>query len=158
MYRITFIISSILWLTACNNQPKQAATVTEQQPEATGNAVTLTAAQQKNSGITTGKLQQKVVSATLKVSGQIDVPPQNIVTISVPMGGYLQSTTLLPGQHVSKGQGIAVVQDNQYVQLQQDYLNAQTNLTLLKREYERQKDLNAGKAISDKQYQQTEAD
>lgn len=158
MYRITFIIFSFVLLSACGNQPKETTKTAEQQPETTGNTVTLTAAQQKNTGITTGKLQQKVVSATLKVSGQIDVPPQNIVTISVPMGGYLQSTTLLPGQHVRKGQGIAVVQDNQYVQLQQDYLTAQTNLTLLKREYERQKDLNTGKAISDKQYQQTEAD
>ncbi len=158
MYRITFIIFSFMLLSACGNQPKEATKTAEKQTETTGNTVTLTAAQQKNTGITTGRLQQKVVSATLKVSGQIDVPPQNIVTISVPMGGYLQSTTLLPGQHVRKGQGIAVVQDNQYVQLQQDYLTAQTNLTLLKREYERQKDLNTGKAISDKQYQQTEAD
>jgi hypothetical protein len=31
---------------------------------------------------------------TLKLNGKIDVPPQNLVSISVPMGGYLKYTKL----------------------------------------------------------------
>jgi len=43
------------------------------------------------------------VSDVLKVNGLVDVPPQNIVSVSFPLGGYLKHTTLLPGMHVSKG-------------------------------------------------------
>ena len=98
------------------------------------------------------------ISSTLKVSGQIDVPPQNMVTVSVPMGGYLQNTRLLPGMFVNKGQSIGIIQDQQYIQMQQDYLTAQAKLVYLQKEYERQRDLNQSKAISDKQFQQTESE
>ena len=49
------------------------------------------------------------VSSTLKLNGKIDVPPQNLVSISVPMGGYLKYTKLLEGMYVTKGQVLCVV-------------------------------------------------
>jgi cobalt-zinc-cadmium efflux system membrane fusion protein len=36
----------------------------------------------------------KQISSLLKLNGKIDVPPQNLVSISVPMGGYLKYTKL----------------------------------------------------------------
>ena len=74
------------------------------------------------------------------------------------MGGYLSSTRLLPGMQVKKGQPIAVIRDQQYIQMQQDYLTAKARLAYLEKEYQRQGELNQSKATSDKQYQQTEAD
>ncbi|MCW3120221.1 MAG: Co/Zn/Cd efflux system rane fusion protein, partial [Chitinophagaceae bacterium] len=64
-----------------------------------GNMVELTEAQLKNAGIAIGKPEQRVMSSILKVNGIIDVPPQNTVSVSVPLGGYLKSTKLLPGMH-----------------------------------------------------------
>ena len=122
------------------------------------NIVTLTPEQKKNAGITTGKAAFQNIATTLKVSGQVEVPPENMVTISVPMGGYLSSTRLIPGMQVKKGQSIALIQDQQYIQLQQDYLTAVAKLAYLEKEYQRQSELNQSKATSDKQYQQTEAD
>jgi cobalt-zinc-cadmium efflux system membrane fusion protein len=58
------------------------------------NTTTLTDAQIKNAGIETGKIEQKQISSLLKLNGKIDVPPQNLVSISVPMGGYLKYTKL----------------------------------------------------------------
>ncbi|MBK8089567.1 MAG: efflux RND transporter periplasmic adaptor subunit [Chitinophagaceae bacterium] len=126
--------------------------------ETDGNIVTLSPAQLKNAGIETIRLQQKAVSSILKLNGRIDVPPQNIVSISVPLGGYLKTTKLLPGMHVSKGEVIAVVEDQQYIQLQQDYLTAKAKISFLENEYLRQKELNESKASSDKTYQLAEAD
>lgn len=125
---------------------------------ALGNVITLTDAQVKNAGIVTGKIEPREISSVLKLNGMIDVPPQNMVSISVPLGGYLQSTTLLPGMHVNKGDVIAVMEDQQYIQLQQDYLTAKARITLLENEYYRQKELNESKASSDKVFQQAEAD
>jgi cobalt-zinc-cadmium efflux system membrane fusion protein len=85
------------------------------------------------------------------------VPPQNMVSISVPLGGYLKSTKLLPGMHISKGEVLATMEDPQYIQLQQDYLTAKAQLSLLESEYNRQKELNESKAASDKIFEQAKA-
>ncbi|MBS1688689.1 MAG: efflux RND transporter periplasmic adaptor subunit [Bacteroidetes bacterium] len=148
-------IIAVFLLTACSSKPKVSST---EQPIKTEDQVQLTDAQMKNAGITTGRIEQKEMSEILHLNGKIDVPPQNMVSISVPLGGYLKSTSLLPGMHVKKGQVIAVMEDQQYIQLQQDYLTAKAKLAFLEKEYQRQKDLNQSKASSDKVSQQAEAD
>ncbi len=127
-------------------------------PESTGNMVYLTDAQIKNAGIETGKPEMRIMQSILKVNGLIDAPPQNMVTISFPSGGYVKSTNMLPGMKIKKGQILAVMQDQSFVQMQEDYLMAQTKAGFLQKEYERQKLLNQTKATSDKMYEQTASD
>lgn len=122
------------------------------------NTVVLTDAQMKNAGIVIGRITKQQISSILKVNGKIDVPPQNMVSISVPLGGYLKSTRLLPGMHINRGDVLAVVEDQQYIQLQQDYLTAKARISFLENEYNRQKELNQSQAASDKVFQQAEAD
>lgn len=74
------------------------------------------------------------------------------------MGGYLKSTKLLEGMFVTKGQVLCVVEDQQYIQLQEDYLLAKAKIGYAKAEFERQKELNQSKASSDKVYQQAQAE
>jgi len=74
----------------------------------------------------------------------------------VPLGGYLKSTQLLPGMHIGKGATTAVMEDQQYIQLQQDYLTAKAKLLYAEQEFNRQRDLNLSKASSDKVYQQAQ--
>ncbi len=120
--------------------------------------VSLTAAQMENVGVKTNKMEEKEISSILNLNGKIDVPPQNLISISIPMGGYLKSTDLLPGSVVKKGQVIASLEDQQYIQLQQEYLLMKVKLKISEGEYNRQKELNASKASSDKVYNQAEAD
>lgn len=148
-------IAALLILAACG-QPQPAEK--EAPAQANESLVQLSDAQMKNAGIVTARPEKRHMAAELKVSGRIDVPPQNIVSISFPLGGYLKSTNLLPGMHVSKGSVIGVMEDQQYIQLQQDYLTAKTRLGFLEKEYERQQALNQSKASSDKMLQQTAAD
>ena len=126
--------------------------------EAEENTVILTEAQYKNAKIETTILQQKNIATVLKLNGKIDVPPQNIVSVSVPLGGYLGSTKLLPGMHVNKGEIIATMEDQQYIQLQQDYLLSKSKLHFAELEYNRQKELNLSQASSDKITQQALAE
>jgi cobalt-zinc-cadmium efflux system membrane fusion protein len=144
-------------LVACNagNKPEEA-----EAPKVKANEkmVQLTDAQMKNAGIETGKLEKKDISEILKLNGLIDVPPQNMVSVSVPLGGYLKSTRLLPGMHIGRGETIAVMEDQQYIQLQQDYLTAKAKLLYAEQEFNRQRDLNQSKASSDKVFQQAQMD
>jgi cobalt-zinc-cadmium efflux system membrane fusion protein len=153
MKKNLFILLLTLIFTACKNEKA----VEQTESPVMENSITLTNAQMKNAHIETGKIEQKQLSSILKVNGRIDVPPQNMVSVSVPLGGYLKSTKLLPGLHVDKDQVIAVVEDNQYIQLQQDYLTAKAQLGFQEAEYNRQKELNASKASSDKVFEQTKA-
>lgn len=155
MKKNILLFVTLILLQACGSKNKNAESVTEITDES---IVTLTPAQLKNAGIETMKLQQKQMTSILKLNGRIDVPPQNIVSISVPMGGYLKTTKLLPGMHINKGEVIATVEDQQYIQLQQDYLTAKAKISFLENEYIRQKELNESKASSDKMYQQAEAE
>jgi cobalt-zinc-cadmium efflux system membrane fusion protein len=118
--------------------------------------LTLTEAQMKSAAIQLGKLEQKDISSTILVNGKIEVPPQNMVSVSMPLGGYLKSTQLLPGMHVAKGQVIASMEDLQYIQLQQEYLTAKSKLQYTETEFNRQKELNQSKASSDKIFQQSQ--
>lgn len=111
---------------------------------------TLTFEAVKNAKIELGKLEKRSIPNLLKLNGRIDVPPQNLVSVSVPLGGYLKSTKLLPGMHVNKGEIIATMEDQQYVQLQQDYLLAKSKLLLAEQDFARQKELNQSQASSDK--------
>jgi cobalt-zinc-cadmium efflux system membrane fusion protein len=140
---------------ACSsNQPTEEPTsvVTEN-----SNLVELSDAQLKNANITVGKIASKNMASILKVNGIIDVPPQNMISISVPLGGFLKYTKLLPGMHLLKGESIATMEDQQYIQLQQEYLTTVSNLKFAESEYNRQKELNLSKASSNKALEQAEA-
>ncbi len=100
-------------------------------------------------------LQERAITQTLKLNGKIDVPPQNLVSVSSALGGYVKSIKLLPGMHFNEGQVLAVLEDNQYIQLQQDYLTTIVQLQNSKEEFTRQKELNQSKASSDKVFQQS---
>ena len=154
-YKYTLIILTSMLFNACSiNQPSEEtkSVVTENT-----NLVELSEAQLKNANIMVGKIASKNMASILKVNGIIDVPPQNMISISVPLGGFLKYTKLLPGMHVLKGESIATMEDQQYIQLQQDYLTTVSNLKFAELEYNRQKELNLSKAASNRALEQAEA-
>lgn len=154
-YLASFLAASILF-TGCGNKPETPAEARE--ATVTEDLVTLTDKQMANTRLQTGAIARQSISGTLKVSGQVDVPPQNLVSVSIPLGGYLKSTAMMPGTHVKKGQLLAVMEDPQYIQLQQDYLTARNRLGYAEKEYDRQRELNRNKAASDKVMQQAESE
>lgn len=149
------IYSTVIFLFAScgGNSDEQPESVQQEQME-----ITLSNAQAKNAGIKIGKPEEKSIASVLKINGEIDVPPQNTVSISAPLGGYLRSTKLLPGMQVKKGEVLAVMEDQQYIQLQQDYLTSKAKFRLSEGEYNRQKTLNQTKATSDKVFEQIRAE
>ena len=155
MKNIVILTTILLVLNACKNKAsvQESSSVT-----ASANFVILTDAQYKNAKIETSVLQKKNIAKVLKLNGKVDVPPQNMISVSVPLGGYLRSTKLLPGMHINKGEVIATMEDQQYIQLQQDYLVAKSKLHFAELEYNRQKELNQSQASSDKITQQAQAE
>lgn len=115
--------------------------------------VTVTQNQLKNTKITIGALQQKPVSGIVKVNGKITLSPEGIATVSMPLGGYVTAIKVMPGMPVKKGQLLAVLEDQQYVQWQQDYLSTKQQISFASKDFARQKELNVSKAVSDKTFE-----
>lgn len=116
--------------------------------------VTLTAEQMQHAGVQLDTVRRQAINGTVEVNGQIDVPPQNIVSVSFPYNSYLKNTRLIPGMKVHKGDALATMEDPAIIQLQQDYLIAKAKLAYLELDHQRQKTLQENNANSEKVYQQ----
>jgi cobalt-zinc-cadmium efflux system membrane fusion protein len=147
---ITMILHIACSSSSSKEETAEVSTTNEQ-------TIQLNEAQAASANIVTDSIQSRMISNRLKVNGKIDVPPQNMISVSMPLGGYLKSTHLLPGMHVRKGEVIAVMEDPQYIELQQEYLTTKAQLEMAEQEFLRQQTLNKEKASSDKQLQQAKA-
>ncbi|GAB4041639.1 CusA/CzcA family heavy metal efflux RND transporter [Spirosoma jeollabukense] len=103
--------------------------------------VSLTQAQYNVADIKLGQPSLRTLSTTLKVNGTIDVPAQNMMSVSVPFGGYIRQINLEPGMKVRKGQPLVVLENPDYIQLQQDYLDTKAKLEYADLEFARQQEL-----------------
>lgn len=142
----------LVLLVACGKPKTEEAST--KKTEAQSNLVSLTNEQLAQAGIELGKIEQRQINSTIKVNGMLDVPPQQMVSISVPMGGFLKSTNLLQGSHVAKGQVVAVIENLDFIQIQQDFLESKNQLELAEAEYNRQQELAKENVNSQKTLQQ----
>ena len=130
----------LLFLSACSSTKKEKAK-TEIEEHHDETSVELTLDQYKVAGIEIGALEVRSLSGTIRVNGKLDVPPQQMMSISVPMGGFLKKTDLLQGSYVRKGQLIATLENQDYIDLQQNYLETESKLEFATSDYQRQQDL-----------------
>lgn len=105
-----------------------------------------------------GKLEKREFPDVIRVSGTIDVPPENRVVISAVYGGYVKKTTLLEGDLVQKGQAVVTLENPDFLTLQQQYLEVSEQLPYLEAEYERQKTLYGEKISSQKVFLKAQSD
>ncbi len=151
----TLLIAGCLLVLSCGQKNKSTEPTTGKDSVIDASlTVQLTPEQMKQADIKLDSPGQQHLYAPLRVNGLLDVHPQNMISVSIPLGGYLKHTEMLPGTPVKKGTVLAVLEGPEYVQLQQDYLTARSRLRYAEEDFDRQKELNATKAASDKVFQQ----
>lgn len=104
-----------------------------------------------------GKIERRSIAGSITVNGKLDVPPQNVTMISSPLGGFVNTLYVLQGMAVKKGDVLAVLQNQEYIQLQQDYLDNISKLEFLEKEYVRQVELGRENVNAQKSLQQSKA-
>ena len=119
--------------------------------------VTLTETQYQVARIEVSRISEHPMGTTLKLNGILDVPPQNLISISAPMGGFVRSTKLLQGMKVRKGDILATMENQEYIQMQQDYLENKSKLEFLEAEYIRQQELAKENVNAQKTLQQAKS-
>lgn len=155
--KVASILSLSIILIACKSKNEEVKTNTTTKQHEESSAVMLTNAQYQTAGIELGHITNRVLSGTIRVNGKLDVPPQQLINISIPIGGFLKSTALLPGSYVKKGQVIAVLESQDYIELQQNYLDAKSQLGYAEADYQRQQQLANENANAQKTVQQAKA-
>ena len=126
--------------------------------EANSNNVEVTQTQFDFGKMELGSLSKQSFHRVIKATGILDVPPENKSTISAYFGGYVKHISLLQGQQITKGQTLFTLENPEYVQVQQDFLEAKSQLSYLKSDYERQKELSNDNVSSKKTFLKAESE
>jgi len=151
------ILPAVMILASCSSDSEKMAQ--EKPTESSLNSeYQLTANQFQSSGMQLGRMSEKSFHEVVRAIGMFDVPPENRASVTSYFGGTVKKLELLPGEEVRKGQILFVLENPDYVQMQQDYLEAKGQLKYLKSDYERQKNLIEGKVTSEKNYLKAESD
>ena len=150
-----YILLFSLALVACGNSEKTTELVPE--TETHNDDITITKAQFEGEKMAFGTIAEYAFNETVKVNGMIDVPPHNKSSVSTFSGGYITKTPLLVGDRVKKGQLLVTLENPEFVELQQNYLEVSEQLNYLKSEFNRQKTLFDEKITSEKNYLKAES-
>lgn len=165
---IPIAILIILVISSCHNEgdghnhgKQEAAKEAHQegaQEEAEPTIASLTEEQINTVGITLGYIEQKQLTATVKLNGALRVPNNNKANATSLYGGVIKTINVQVGSYVSKGQVIATISNPQFIQLQEEYLTIGSKIIFAEQESQRQKELNQGNAGALKNLQNAEAE
>ena len=150
-----YILIFSLVLIACGNSEKNIETVEEIQTGS--NEIDITKEQFKGEKMAFGSLTEQEFNETVKTNGMIDVPPHNKSSVTSFFGGYITKTPLLVGDKVVKGQLLVTLENTEYVEIQQNYLEVVEQLNYLKSEFTRQKTLFDENITSEKNFLKAES-
>ncbi|HLR37215.1 MAG TPA: efflux RND transporter periplasmic adaptor subunit, partial [Chitinophagaceae bacterium] len=101
---------------------------------------------------------KRPLQTSLKVSGILAIPPQYKAEVSTFISGNVKNIKVREGNHVNKGQTLAILQHPNYIELQQNFQKAASSLTYLKEEFERKQTLFDKEVGSAKDFQKAKAD
>lgn len=154
MKHIFQISAALLLMVSCGNKNSEASSA-EEQGEETG--ILVTQDQFDTNDLMIGTLEKRTFPKIVETSGMIDVPPENRASITAFMGGFVKQTSLLVGDRVKEGQLLVVLENQEFVQMQQDYLEIFNQLDFLKAEFERNQTLFEEKIASQKNFLQAKS-
>lgn len=158
-----FLLSIMLMLYSCQSKNTAIEKDTllqekniKQDTALPADEVMLSEKQIETMGIQLGLVEKKNLTNLVKANGFIILPPQQKANVSTFIGGVVKSVNVIAGDQVKKGQTLALLQSPEYIQLQEDYLKAKSNLAFLEKDYARQKEMLGDSATSEKLVQQAQ--
>lgn len=150
--------ATALSIASCSSGTKQENAAADEHDHDAGAAVVeINATQFDQLDIRLGDIEQRSMTATLRTTGYLKVPPQNKATLTSFIGGTVQSILVMEGDYVQKGQTVATLTNPLFVKMQEDFLDANAQLIFAEADHARQKELSEKNAASQKSYQQATA-
>jgi cobalt-zinc-cadmium efflux system membrane fusion protein len=91
-------------------------------------------------------------------NGVLVIPPQYRATVTLFMDGVVKSTSLLSGTFVRRGELLAVLENPEYIALQQSYIESHAQEAFLEADFLRQESLASGEVASQRRLQESKAE
>jgi cobalt-zinc-cadmium efflux system membrane fusion protein len=148
-------VLALILLTSCAKK-EDGIEVGEAPSEST--EIQLTEEQFQTMKMEWGELHTGEFSEEIAVQGTVQIPVEGMREITTYFGGYVQDLKLIEGEEVRKGQVLFTLENPEFLRLQQDYLETKSQLSYLKAEWERQKNLAQEQISAQKNFLKAEAD
>lgn len=145
----------LLALMACKKENQTSEVNLANQKSST--TISISTKEAKNGSIVLGKAEKRKMSDVVQTNGILDVPPQNLVSLTAIFGGYIRDVKVLQGMKVKKGQLLGVLENPEFLTLQQDYLECLAKLDFMRIDYERQEELIKNDIGSKREYQEVKS-
>jgi len=152
------LIAVVSLMSSCGNSEGDSDKENTNETSLSSSEINVSFAQFDGSDMELGTIEESNFPVTVEATGVIDVPPENKAMVSSFADGYVKQTPLLIGDAVKKGQFLVSLENPEYVQMQQDYLDAMEQMKYLKSEYDRQKTLMEENITSEKNYLKSESE
>jgi membrane fusion protein, heavy metal efflux system len=156
IFRLLLILC-LAALISCHGE-KSKSVVAKEEEKLPEDIVELRDDQIKLANVQLGAIELRTLNNILKVSGFVAIGPQNQATVCEPLGGFVKSISQMPGYNVRKGQILAVLENQEFVDIQQNYLEAKSRLEFAEADFKRHKELFLDDVYSEKTVQQTTAE
>ncbi len=154
MKKIIFPVA-VLLMASCNSADnKQTGIASEEQSADTSTVVTGNPDTVSVDAMTSAT----AIANPSAFNGTLVIPPQYFATVTLSMGGIVKELSVLPGSYVRKGTVLGTLENPDFIDLQQSYLDSRAQLEYLEAEYQRQQTLSREAVASQKKFQQAKAD
>ncbi|MBO0320769.1 efflux RND transporter periplasmic adaptor subunit [Muricauda sp. CAU 1633] len=150
MKHILQFATVFLLLLGCGNKNNNEPSSVEQEEK----GIVVTQDQFDTNDLMINAMERRTFPKMVETSGMIDVPPENRASVTAFMGGFVKQTSLLVGDQVKKGQLLVVLENQEFLKMQQEYLEVFNQLDYLKAEFERNQTLFDEKIASQKSFLQ----
>lgn len=157
-FRFTLALLVSIFTYSCGQQAAETAGIEISKVSSEEGIITLTLDQFNSMNMAWGKMDSSQFAEEITVQGAVRVPVENMQEVTTFYGGYVSGLELLEGQSVKKGEVLFYLENPEFILLQQNYLEAKSQLSYLKSEYDRQKTLYGEQIASQKNYLKAEAD
>jgi cobalt-zinc-cadmium efflux system membrane fusion protein len=119
--------------------------------------VELTKEQVETVGLELNSLEKKSLGNSIKVTGQLELFPQDRANISPLVGGNVRSINIIEGDKVIKGQVLAYLEHLDIITMQQEYQEKNNQLAFLKKDFERKQTLYNKGVASGREFQMAQS-
>lgn len=155
IYTILLMLGFVL--SGCQPKVEEAHEEDSHSEAEATNSVHLLQEQMDVMEILTGSFQKVNLKTTVKVNGQLELPPQNKASVSTLKAGRVKNILVVEGDEVRKGQVLARLEHPSFLELQEEYLTCLSEFDFLKKEYERKKLLLADSITAVKSFELAES-
>jgi cobalt-zinc-cadmium efflux system membrane fusion protein len=161
MKRLTTILLALVLFLGCskpsNQQPSPEKESTQKKAKSPDNLLHIERDMLRDLRITTTQVEKRKRGDGVSLLGEVTVNEDSFSQVGAPIAARVVEINAAPGQHVTKGQPLAVLQSTELGKARSDKATAEAKLQLAKQTLERKRRLAGERIVAQRDVQEAEA-